>query len=110
MGAFDIGQCLVVREGMVMAVECLEGTDAALRRGAELGGNGCIAVKMVKPGQDERVDLPSVGLATIRNLVEHHYAVLAIQAGKTLFFDREAALRLADENGLAVVALPEDFA
>ena len=91
-------------------MECLEGTDAALRRGAELGGAGCIAIKMVKPGQDERVDLPSVGLSTIRNLVEHHYAALAIQAGKTLFFDREEALRLADEHGLAVVALPDDFA
>ena len=109
MGAFDIGQCLIVREGMVMAVECLEGTDATIRRGAELGGQGCIAIKMVKPGQDERVDLPSVGLATIRNLIEHHYAVLAIQADKTLFFDREEALRLADENGLSVVALPDDF-
>ena len=109
MGAFDIGQCLIVREGMVMAVECLEGTDATIKRGAELGGNGCIAIKMVKPGQDERVDLPSVGLATVRNLVEHHYAVLAIQAEKTLFFDREEALALADEHGLAVVSLPDDF-
>ena len=109
MGTFDIGQCLIVREGMVMAVECLEGTDATIRRGAELGGNGCIAIKMVKPGQDERVDLPSVGLATIRNLVEHHYAVLAIQADKTLFFDREEALRLADDHGLSIVALPDDF-
>ena len=109
MGAFDIGQCLIVREGMVMAVECLEGTDATIKRGAELGGNGCIAIKMVKPGQDERVDLPSVGLATVRNLVEHHYAVLAIQAEKTLIFDREEALALADEHGLAVVSLPDDF-
>lgn len=109
MGSFDIGQCLIVREGMVMAVECLEGTDAAIKRGAELGGSGCIAIKMLKPGQDERVDLPSVGLATMRNLVEHHYAVLAIQAEKTLFFDREEALTLADEHGLAVVALPHDF-
>jgi len=110
MGAFDIGQCLVVRENMVMAVECLEGTDATLLRGAELGGPGCIAVKMVKPGQDERVDLPSVGLTTIRNLVERKYAVLAIQAEKTLFFDREEALKLADEHGLSIVALPDDFA
>ena len=49
MGSFDIGQCLIVREGMVMAVECLEGTDATIRRGGELGGDGCIAIKMVKP-------------------------------------------------------------
>jgi hypothetical protein len=110
MGAFDIGQCLVVRQNMVMAVECLEGTDAAIRRGAELGGEGCTALKLVKPGQDERVDLPSVGLTTIRNLVDHHYSALAIQSGKTLFFDREESLKLADEHGLAIVALPDDFA
>ena len=109
MGSFDIGQCIVVREGMVIAVECLEGTDATIKRGGELGGAGCTAIKMVKPGQDERVDLPSVGLTTIRNLIEHRYSVLAIEAGKTLFFDREEALRLADENSLAIVALPEDF-
>lgn len=109
MGAYDIGQCIIVRQGMVMAVECLEGTDAAIKRGAALGGNGCIAIKMVKPGQDERVDLPSVGLSTIQNLVENHYAVLAIEAGKTLFFDRKAALSLANEHGLAVVSLPGAF-
>ena len=109
MGSYDIGQCIVVRQNMVMAVECLEGTDATIRRGAELGHEGCIAIKMVKPGQDERVDLPSVGLTTIRNLVELKYAALAIQAGKTLFFDREEALKLADEHGLAIVALPDDF-
>ena len=67
------------------------------------------AVKMVKPGQDERVDLPSIGLTTIRNLVSLRYAALAIHAGKTLFFDREEALALADENGLSIVALNDDF-
>lgn len=91
-GALISGQCLVVRQGMVIAVECLEGTDATLKRGAELGGKGCVALKIAKPGQDERVDLPSVGLTTIRNLVEGGYAALAVQAGKTLFFDREASL------------------
>ena len=93
----------------MVAVECLEGTDATIKRGGQLGGEGCVAIKMVKPGQDERVDLPSVGLTTIQNLIENKYAVLAIQAGKTLFFDREDALRLANENGLTIVALPDDF-
>ena len=109
MGTYDIGQCIVVRQGMVMAVECLEGTDATIKRGAELGGEGCTAIKMVKPGQDERVDLPSIGLTTVRHLVAHHYAALAIHAGKTLFFDREQALALADEHGLVIVALNDDF-
>jgi DUF1009 family protein len=110
MGRFDIGQCLVVRQGMVLAVECLEGTDAALERGADLGGPGCVALKMAKPGQDERVDLPSIGLTTIQNLARAGYAALAVQAGKTLFFDRQAALQLADERHIAVVALPDGFA
>ncbi len=110
LGSYDIGQCIIVRENMVMAVECLEGTDAAIRRGAEVGGEGCVAIKMVKPGQDERVDLPSVGLATIENLTSLGYAALAIQAEKTLFFDRERSLELADRKKLAIVALPFDFA
>ena len=109
LGSWDIGQCIVVRENMVMAVECLEGTDAAIRRGAEVGGEGCVAIKIVKPGQDERVDLPSVGLATIENMTSLGYSALAIQAQNTLFFDRRQALELADRKGLAVIALPLDF-
>ena len=108
MGGYDIGQCLVAREGMVLAVECLEGTDSALRRGAELGGKGCVAVKLVKPGQDERVDLPSIGLTTIRNLVELQYSALAIEAGKTLFFDSGDSLALANKHKLAVLAIADD--
>ncbi|MBO4312104.1 MAG: UDP-2,3-diacylglucosamine diphosphatase LpxI [Desulfovibrionaceae bacterium] len=109
-GRLDIGQCMVVREAMVMAVECLEGTDATLRRGAELGGAGCVALKMAKPGQEERVDLPSVGLQTIRILTEQRYAALVLEAGKTLFFDREEAVRLADKNGLCLIALSQEEA
>jgi len=111
MGRFDIGQCLVVHDGMVAAVECLEGTDATLRRVKELGLAGCVALKMAKPGQEERVDLPSVGLKTIEQLVEGRFTGLVLEAGKTLFFDRPAALRLADENGICVLALsPEESA
>lgn len=105
MGRFDIGQCLVVREGMVMAVECLEGTDATLERGGTLGGTGCVALKMAKPGQEKRVDLPSVGFETIRLLTRLHFAALVIEAGSTLFFDREKAVELADAEGLCVLAL-----
>ncbi len=109
MGSYDIGQCVVVRQRMVMAVECLEGSDATIKRGAELGGGGCVALKMTKPGQDERVDLPSIGLTTIRNLVSFRYAALAVHAGKTLFFDKEEALSLADRHALAIVALSDEF-
>ena len=102
LGRFDIGQCIVVKQGMVVAVECLEGTDAALRRGGELRGEGCVAIKRFKPKQDERVDLPSIGLQTVR------LRCLAVDAGKTLFFDRAEALALADKHNFCIVALTED--
>lgn len=108
MGRLDIGQCVVVREGMVVAVECLEGTDATLKRGGELGGTGCVALKMSKPGQEKRVDLPSVGFETIRLVTELGYAALIIEARNTLFFDRSKALALADAHGLCVLALSQD--
>ncbi len=104
MGKFDIGQCLIVRQGMVMAIECLEGTDATIKRGGELGGYNCVAIKICKPGQDKRIDLPSIGLTTIENLVEHDYAVLAIEAENTLFFDRERCLDLARNHNLHIIS------
>ena len=108
MGRYDIGQSLVVKENMVVAVECLEGTDATLIRGGELGGAGCVAIKVCKPGQDTRVDLPSFGLNTIRILAQHKYRCLAVSAHNTLFFDREAALAEADAHDIAVIAITEE--
>ncbi len=105
LGNFDIGQCLVVREGMVIAVECIEGTDATLARAADLGGLGCIAIKLAKQRQDQRVDLPSIGLTTIENLIKYKYTALVIEEHKTLFFDREKALDLAKKNNLHIIAL-----
>ena len=104
MGSYDIGQSIVIKKNMVVAVECLEGTDATLTRGGELGGEGCTAIKVCKPGQDTRVDLPSLGLNTIRLLARYKYRCLAISAGDTLFFDRQAALAEADAHGIAIVA------
>lgn len=110
IGNMDIGQCIVVKKRMVVAVECLEGTDATLRRGGELGGAGCVALKLVKPGQDERVDLPAIGLQTIRILTQAKYACLAYEAGKTLFFDIRESLELAEASGLSLVGVsPEDL-
>lgn len=108
LGRMDIGQCLVLREGIVAAVEALEGTDEAIRRGCTLGGPGCVVVKVCKPGQEERVDLPSVGLDTIRRMAEGGATCLGVQAGKSLFFDMEAAIELADRKGIAVVGLMAD--
>ncbi len=108
LGEFDMGQCLAVKENIVLAVECIEGTDAAIKRGGELGARGdapCVLVKMVKTGQDERVDLPSVGLKTIENLIEYKYKALIIEANKTLFFDSQKAIELANKNKLIIWAI-----
>ena len=109
LGELDIGQCMVVREGIVSAVEALEGTDAAIRRGCELGDAGCVVVKVFKPGQQEQIDLPSLGMDTIRAMADGKATCLGVEAGKSLFFDRDAALAFADEHSISIVGLTDDL-
>jgi len=99
-----IGQTVVVKNGTVLAVEAIEGTDAAVRRGAELGRGGVVVVKVCRPDHDFRFDVPVVGPATLAVLREVGGTVLAVEAKRTLLLDREEALALADEAGIAVVA------
>ena len=106
MGSLDIGQLIVVKSGIVVAVEAMEGTDATLERGGQLGGAGCTAVKIFKPGQDERIDQPAIGPKTIAVMAKHTYACLAFEAGNTLLFDRDETVRLADGAGIAMIGLP----
>ncbi|CAK7003504.1 MAG: UDP-2,3-diacylglucosamine pyrophosphatase LpxI [Desulfovibrio sp.] len=105
VGKLDIGQLVVVRSGIVAAVEAIEGTDAALERGGKLGGKGCTAVKLFKPGQDNRMDQPAIGPKTIRIMAEHGYVCLAYQARDALFFEIEEAVRIADKAGIAIIGL-----
>ena len=103
IGRLDIGQCVVVRDSTVLAVEAIEGTDAAIRRGGALGHKKAVVVKLRKPGQDFRFDLPAIGPMTIANMVEVQAAVLAVEAGQALLFDRLEVLRLADKAGMVIV-------
>jgi DUF1009 family protein len=105
VGRLDIGQCVVLKKGVVAAVEALEGTDETVRRGGRLAGPGAVVVKVCKPDQDQRVDLPSVGTETIRTMAEAGATCLGVEAGKSLFFDREAALEQADKAGICVVGV-----
>lgn len=105
LGRLDVGQCVVVKERIVLALEAIEGTDACIRRGATLARGGAVVVKMAKPSQDLRFDLPTVGLDTIKLMVELKAAALAVEAGKAFMFDQAAMLGLADEHGLVVVGL-----
>ena len=105
IGRLDIGQTVVVGSGSVLAVEAVEGTDETIRRGGALSGDdGAMVVKVFKPGQDMRFDVPAIGIQTIRTMVEAGVRMLVIEAGGAVVFDREEMVRLADENGIVIVA------
>ena len=108
IGRLDIGQTVVVRERSVMAVEAIDGTDATIRRGGRLGRENTVAVKASKPNQDMRFDMPAVGVETIRTMVEVKASVLAVEAKKTIVFDREDMVGLADEHKIAVLGMDEE--
>lgn len=110
IGRWDVGQTVVVKSKVVLAVEAIEGTDAAMRRGGALGRGGAVAVKVSKPGQDLRFDVPAVGLETVAVCREAGIAVLALEAGKTLLLDREAFLAAARDAALVVVGIGPDEA
>lgn len=106
IGRLDIGQCLVMGSGTVLAVEAIEGTDAAIRRGAELGDGNAVVIKICKPNQDERFDVPAIGAGTIQTMIEAGATVLAVEAGRAVVFDKEEMIQLANKAGIAIVACP----
>lgn len=108
IGRWEIGQSVVVKRRTVLAVEGIEGTDLAIRRGGELGRGGVVVVKISKPGQDLRFDVPAVGLTTIDVMREVGARVLAVEAGRTIMIDRDELVRAADVAGISVVAVTVD--
>lgn len=108
IGRLDIGQCLVISHGTVLAVEAIDGTDATIRRGAGLAqGKGAVVVKLSKPGQDVRFDLPSSGMGTIRTMHESGAKVLVLEAEKSIAFDRDEMISLANQHGISIIALTD---
>lgn len=105
IGRLDIGQTLVVRDRSVLAVEAIEGTDAAIRRGGALGRGSVCVVKVWKPGQDPRFDFPTIGPDTLVTLSEAGAALLAVEAGRTLVLERDAVVQRADELGIALLGV-----
>ncbi|MBW1805922.1 MAG: UDP-2,3-diacylglucosamine diphosphatase LpxI [Deltaproteobacteria bacterium] len=104
LGRLDAGQCVVVRRKTVLALEAIDGTNETILRGGRLAGENAVVVKVSKPNQDMRFDVPSVGLETVRVMSEVKAAVLAIEAGKTLMFDREEMIEYANKAGLSIVS------
>jgi DUF1009 family protein len=104
LNSFDVGQTVVVKRQSCVAVESIEGTDACIERAAKLAGPGCVVIKLARPKQDLRFDIPVVGLRTFQVLTKAKAAALVVEAGKTLFLDRESCLGLAKKAGLAVLS------
>ncbi len=107
VGAVDVGQAVVIQEGMVLAVEAVEGTDAMLARAASLKkpGKKPVMVKIMKPGQDTRVDVPAMGLATVEQLTRHGMGGIAVEAGGILVIEREAVIAAADTAGVFIIGV-----
>jgi UDP-2,3-diacylglucosamine hydrolase len=106
LGRLDVGQSVAVTDGACVAVEAMEGTDAVMERAALLvNGRPLRVVKLAKPNQDLRFDVPVIGLATIRLMSRLNVSALAIEAGKTLMIDREDLIREADNQGITLIAV-----
>lgn len=105
LGKLDIGQTVVVQNKAILAVEAIEGTDEAIRRSGRFSKGGMVVVKMMKPTQDSRFDIPTVGMETINSLVEARASVLAIEAEKTFFINRDESIAKADKNNITIVAV-----
>lgn len=105
IGGLDIGQTVVVKDLAVLAVEAIEGTDACILRGGALGAGQAVVVKVAKPQQDARFDVPAVGVKTLESMLDVGAKALAIEAGRTLLVDREKVIQIADENGITILAM-----
>ena len=108
IGRLDIGQCVVVCNGSVMAVEAIDGTDSTIRRGGSFCNGNAVVVKVCKPIQDFRFDVPAVGAGTIRTMRDAGATVLVIEAGRSLVFDREEMIQLADQWGMTIMAVEKE--
>ncbi len=110
IGSLDIGQCIVISNGTILAVEAIDGTDATIKRGGLLSKKtGAVVVKLSKPSQDLRFDLPSSGVTTIETMKESNARVLVLEAGKSISFDRDKMVDLADRCNISIIAIKDDL-
>jgi len=112
IGRLDIGQTVVLKDQIILAVEAIEGTDEAIRRGGKLCGQDAVVVKVCKPQQDLRFDLPAIGAQTVKSMEAVKASCLAIEAGKTIIIERETVIHEADRAGITIIAVtdPKDLA
>lgn len=105
MGKLDVGQSVVIKNKMIMAVEAIEGTDKCIERGCKYGKKDVVVVKVSKPTQDKRFDIPAFGLKTLKIMKKHGAKLIAVEAGETIMVDQQKAIEYADKNNIVVMAV-----
>ena len=105
MGKLDVGQSVVIKDKMIMAVEAIEGTDCCIKRGAKLAKKGAVVVKVAKPNQDKRFDIPAIGMRTLRTMNHKNAGVIAVEANETIIVDQEKVVQYADDHNIVIMAV-----
>lgn len=105
MGKLDVGQSVVIKDKMIMAVEAIEGTDRCIIRGAKLSKGGASVIKVSKPSQDKRFDIPTVGLRTLQTMKKYNASLLSVEANETIIVDHEKVIKFADKNNIVIMAV-----
>lgn len=105
MGKLDVGQSVVIKDKMIMAVEAIEGTDNCIIRGAKLAKKNASVIKVSKPTQDKRFDIPTVGLRTLQTMKKYKANLLSVEANETIIVDQEKVIKFADANNIVIMAV-----
>ncbi len=105
IGKLDIGQSVIVKDKMIMAVEAIEGTDKCIVRGCKLAKRDACIVKVAKPKQDKRFDIPAIGLRTLKTMQKCRAKLIAVEAGETIIVDQEKTIQYADRHGIVIMAI-----
>lgn len=108
IGRLDIGQTVVVKDRAVMAVEAIEGTDEAIRRGGSLAGSGAVVVKVAKPQQDFRYDVPVVGIETLKTMIQVRASTLAVEAARAIIVQKDEMVKLADRHNISIIGITKE--
>ena len=104
-GKLDIGQSVVIKDKMIMDLEYILGTDKCFRLGCKLSKKGACIIKVAKPEQDKRFDIPAIGLRTLKTMKRYKASLIAVEAGETIIVDQEEVVKFADKNNIVIMAV-----
>ena len=104
-GKLDIGQSVVIKDKMIMAVEAIEGTDKCIQRGSKLAKKNARVIKVAKPSQDKRFDIPAIGLRTLKTMHRAKADLIAVEAGETIIVDKEKVVKYANKHNIVIMAV-----